>query len=282
MSNSLISKAAFSRRAGVDPSRVTRLVADGGRLAAALVGKRIDFDHPEARAYMAERNEGRSAITESGTDIDYDKAVAACRQKGSWSTGTIRASIGCGSGRAKKIQDVMKATGVYGSVATSKAPPVTVPMPAKKRGSRRRSPAKAPSDGPIEIPPRIVEFLEWTLREVIEKFGTDDAFVNFLKATKVIEDIEKSRIANAEKAGTLVSRKLVKVGFIDAVNSTHRRILSDGVKRIAAEVFEMCEAGQDVREAEAFVMSQIQSYIRPMKDKIAQRMKGLELRDAED
>lgn len=108
-------------------------------------------------------------------------------------------------------------------------------------------------------------FADMTLREVVKKFGTDPAFSDWLKAIKLIEDINSKRIANAEKQGELVSKKLIQVGVIDVFNVAHLKLIKDGTKTIASRVVTMSGAGSSVEECEHFVSDQISSFIKMMK-----------------
>ena len=113
-----------------------------------------------------------------------------------------------------------------------------------------------------------------TLRELLERFGTDTAFVDWLSATQKIEAINEKRLKNAQTKGTLISRDLVKVGVIDTFNSAHLRLLKDGAKSIAAGVISKNSSGAELSEVEAYVSDILGSFIKPIKNKIARVLKN--------
>lgn len=120
----------------------------------------------------------------------------------------------------------------------------------------------------FEVPENIQDFLEFSLGELIERFGTDIRFLDWLKATKEIEAINEKRLKNATTKGTLISRQLVQVGVIDVFNSAHLKLLKDGAKTIAAGAVAKHASGGDLVEVEVFVSDILGSFIRPVKDRI--------------
>jgi len=125
-----------------------------------------------------------------------------------------------------------------------------------------------------DIPEDIRDFADMTLRELIQRFGTDVAFLDWLNATKRIEDINEKRLKNAATQGELVSRTLVKTGIIDPIEGAHLKLLTDGAKTIALRVTAMHSAGLQLPDIENFVSDQISSFIRPMKAKIKRSLKN--------
>ncbi len=124
------------------------------------------------------------------------------------------------------------------------------------------------------VPENIQAFADMTLREIIEKFGTDLRFVDWLKATQMIEAIDEKRLKNAATEGRLVSRALVKTGVFGPMDATFRQLLTDGAKTIAARLVAMHSSGREPKELEKFVAEQITSYIRLMKMKITRALRN--------
>jgi hypothetical protein len=112
-----------------------------------------------------------------------------------------------------------------------------------------------------------------SLRDLITQFGTDLAFIDWLKATKMIEDIAEKRIKNAEKEGRLVDRDLIKRGVIEPVDTCFTQILNDGAKTIVKRIQAMVKSDYSVEEMEEFIRSQITSFVRPMKEKISKNLR---------
>ena len=132
---------------------------------------------------------------------------------------------------------------------------------------------KPGGDDPLQaVPEDIREFADWSLRDLAERFGTDTAFVDWLKATKSLEDIQEKRIKNAVAEGALVSRELIKNGVLDPINEAHKKMLTDGAKTIALRASTMSEAGEPLIEIEKLVKDQLGSFLRPMKARINRSM----------
>ena len=144
-----------------------------------------------------------------------------------------------------------------------------------KKANTKKAPPPAPPDESmlLEIPEDIRVFADMTLRELVLKFGTDVRFVDWLRATKVIEDINEKRLKNAVSKGELVARQLVQVGVIEPINTAMEKLLSDGAKTIARRSVAMIGADRTVDDVESFIKEQISSFIRPMKSKIAKALK---------
>lgn len=279
----LVSRAEFSRRCGVNQSVVTRACAK--KLKKAVVGKRINAVHPDAVAYQ-ERQEMRHAPPAAeGLDPLYGKAVERCRETGRWNHTALRKPLGVGAKRAERIFKTMEAAGVVPSLedqtpmAVAAAPPPPPPVvrgTAALKENKKKASLEAINSGEVihVIPDDIRDFADMTLRELIQRFGTEVAFVDWLNAVKRIEDINEKRLKNAATQGELVSRTLVKKGVIDPIESAHLKLLTDGSKTIARRVTAMHSAGTDLGDIENFVTDQISSFIRPMKAKIRRSLKN--------
>lgn len=295
MVKGLISKAEFARRAGVSAAAITKGLKPGGRFAAAAVGKRIDVAHPAAVAYLeGKTNQPEEAAT--GIDPRYQDAVDFCTASGRYTASAIQKGLGVGFDRAKKILELMSVAGVVPAVipkTVATPDPVTpAPLPpvkkpalrgygAKNERKKRESLAEIAEGRTLhEVPDDILAFADMTLRELVQRFGTDVAFRDWLTATKSIEDINEKRLKNAKTKGELVSRDLVKLGIIDPIDAAHIKLLTDGAKTIARRVTAMTNAGRPLEDCEAFVKDQITSFIRPIKAKVRRTLKDLE--DVED
>lgn len=125
----------------------------------------------------------------------------------------------------------------------------------------------APSEYDAGEDPR--DFLDLTLREIGERFGTAPLFVDYLKAIKEIEKIHETRLKNGEREGELITRHIVSVGIIDPLNSAHTRLLTDGARSIARKLHTMYAAGSEVTECERWVSERIGSFIKAAKAKAA-------------
>jgi len=286
----LVSKSKFAKMAGVNPSTVTRLCST--LLQAAVVGKQIDAAHPDAVKYLDKPARGPTSNSESaatGLDALYEDAVECCHRTGRWTASSIQRELRIGYERAKRIIDVIR---INGLIPDKDAAPATTPDPvdskprgqavvkqSKKSAALARAAAAAEDELGIgtvihEVPEDIEAFADMTLRELIQRFGTDTAFVDWLKATKEIEYINEKRLKNAQTQGELVSRELVKVGIIEPIDAVHIKLLTDGAKTITRRVTAMHSAERDLDDIEKFVKDQITSFIRPVKAKVKRALKN--------
>jgi hypothetical protein len=153
---------------------------------------------------------------------------------------------------------------------------------AKKKKNLNRLNSKAKIKGPqqddddeglTEIPDDIKAFLDLTLRELMHRFGTDIAFVDWLSATQKIEVINEKRLKNAQTEGELISRDLVKTNVVDRIDGVFVRMLTDGVKTISSRSHAIAKSGGSVDDVRKLVEDQLGSFIRPAKVKMARALR---------
>lgn len=277
----LVTRSAFAKLAGVNPSTTTRLCDTV--LKACVVGKRIDAAHPNAVKYLENRDRAQTPRAATGIDPLHEHAVQACTASGRWSTSYLQRELRIGYKRASAIVATMKAAGLIptkenpSSVPATEQAPEPKPSPKLRGNAARNEKKKAetfPDDHIFEVPEDIQAFAEMTLRELVQQFGTDIRFLDWLKATKAIEDINEKRLKNAETEGKLVARALIKVGIIEPFDAAHIKLLTDGAKTITRRVTAMHDAKRDLDEIEKFVKDQITSFIRPVKAKVARALRS--------
>ncbi len=277
MQKKLLSKSKFAKAAGVNPSTVTRL--SDTILKAAIVGKQIDAAHPDAVKYLEDRARDQTPAPATGLDPLYEEAVASCNEAGRFSISFVQRSLRVGYNRASNIIKTMAIAGLIPDKnAPAPAPVEPDPVVTKPRGQavvrdtkKREALERANQEGEgvvHELPEDIRKFADYTLRDLIAQFGTDAAFLDWLKATKAIEDIHEKRLKNAEKAGELISREVVKHGLIATIDGAFTRILTDGAKTIAVRAHSLVTTGADVAQVEDLVGKQLTTFIRPTKSKI--------------
>ncbi len=147
---------------------------------------------------------------------------------------------------------------------------------AAAKNQKKQESLAALGDGKIhEVPEDIEAFADMSLRELIQRFGTETAFMDWLKATKSIEEINEKRLKNAVTMGELVSRKLIKVGIIEPIDTAHRNLLTDGAKTISVRAIAMHKSGKTTGEIEAWISEQMTTFIRPVKAKVGRIMKQI-------
>ncbi len=248
----LLSKAEFARRAGVSRASVTK--ACNGDLGGAIVGRRIDVNHPAAQSYLQKHDNPSIVKTKE------------LRQK----TGRNGYVTGNRESKTQKVKGITpkKAKSENEEASLSKTP----------ENEKQTPPARAsvvPPDDHNDIPESLLPYLDYSLLQLIKKFGSDVAFLDWLKAVKIIEDIEEKRLRNSERRGELVSRPLMKKGVIDVVNETHLRMLTDGAKSIANDAMAMALSGSDQQKVERAVEKRLSKFIKPCKARMTRAIKNV-------
>ena len=273
MVKKLVSKAEFARLAGVTGQAITKAIGSG--LNAAMEGKRINVNHEAAQKYLGTRCP--EEVPATGLDPLYEDAVSCCRENGRYTVSNVQRKLKIGHARASRIFTMMEAA------RTNKPPEPGKPNPrgyaaknnSKKAAALQNLVAKGEHETQTyDIPEDVGAFIDWTIGDILKRFGTDTAFCDYLKATQIIEAINEKRIKNAVSRGELVSRQLMKVGVIEPIDAAHIRLLTDGAKTIARRTTAMHGAGKPLEEIEDFVKDQLSSFIRPVKARVVRAMKN--------
>lgn len=148
--------------------------------------------------------------------------------------------------------------------------PRRVPNPGGRdgRSSSKPGPKTEPKlEGLEGLPKDIRDLVDWPLRDLVEMFGTDIAFIEWLNATQKIEKIHEARLKNETREGVLVDRDLVRKGVLDPLDTAHKKLLTDGSRTISRRVFAMAESGRSIEECETYVRESISKFLQGAKDK---------------
>lgn len=271
----LINRAKFAEMAGVSAAAVTR--ACKNILEAAVVGNRINMNHPDAEAYL-EKHAPKDVIA-SGFDPLYEEAARACLSANRFSLRFVKDTVKVGTKRGQRIVEQLKAAGIIpkpGELPKQIEPKSerVVRGHAAKNETKKTEALANINHGPTlhEIPADIEKFADMTLRELIQRYGSDVAFADWLKATKIIEEINAKRLKNAETRGELVNRERVRLGVIEPINTAHVQLMTDGAKTIARRATTLHAAGESVEDIEKYIVELIASFIRPVKAKITKAL----------
>lgn len=242
-----IRKSKLSKHCGVSAAAATLACKPSGVLAAAFDGKFIDIDHPDAIAYLI-KHTGRDNVPDallvnpsaSGPDVRPAPTV--------------------------KIKAPRKPT--PSKVDPSKPTPGSRDRPtgwvAKREAEKQADHARAAA-----VPDNIAEYADMTLRDLIDQFGTDLRFNDWLKAIKAIEDVREKRLKNAEREGELIPRDLVRIHIIAKFDAAHTTLLTDVARTIARRVASMAKADADINECERFVEETMGKTIKAAKASIS-------------
>lgn len=291
MTKNLLTRSKFAQLAGVTPATVTGLCRK--RLLPACVGKYIDLDHDLVKTYLHEKTAPRPEGLPNGIDPLFQPVADWCAGPGKWSQRAVAREFHIGKERTAALFTVMRAAGLVpdAPVKPVEAPRVAVKpapeLPQYRRGHQAAADKRKAlawehaaqldpgplGDGLVDTPQDIQMFADMTLRELVERFGTDVRFSDWLSATQKIEAINEKRLKNAETEGRLVSRALVKSAVIDRIDAVFVRMLTDGASTIASRCQAMAKAGSDLTELRAMVEDQLGAFIRPAKVKMSEALR---------
>lgn len=272
-------RGEFATLAKVSPTAITKACRNG--LQAAVVGNRIDASHPVAQTYLRDHQLGPTFIDpETGLDVLYHRAVQWCRETGRYSAQGIRDAFQIGTDRATAILDLMRVSGEV--LATPDAPTAgsqvssipAVPARVAVDGIGAGVALSIPETEAIEIPEDIQTVADMSLRDLIARYGSNTRFSDWLSALEKLERIEEKRLKNAQTEGKLVTRELVHSCVIVHMDTAFHQMLTDGAKTIEQRLKTLHDSGADQVECENLVRDQIQSFIKPMKKKMAAALRN--------
>lgn len=251
----LASRADLARLKGVSNAAVT--IACRGALSAACVGDRVDLDHPAVADYMA-KGKGRPKVS-GPTDPEAKRPAP--------SPATVSAPAQSPA-VTPTDRTVPKKSSDQRAGAKQKG------KPGRKR--RTSSTATATDTGPGDSAPSdsapqldehgfAPELEELTAREIAERYGTSRAYVDWLDAYQKQQRGRELWLKNQQTEGSLISRELVQHRVFGAIDSSHKRLLTDAAKTLAARLFALCRAGASAEEAEREARDIISKQLKPVK-----------------
>lgn len=245
----LVSRAELARLVGVSKPAITQH-CDSAKLRDACRGTRVDLDHPLVAAYFEARG----------------KVLPPARPEEPKPRSVARADAAPPGARKPRLQ----------------APPAPPAEPKRPRG-RPRSPT---TDGPEENvghmrpPPGVTEGSSQDLKQLsdsllplVERFGTDTRFADWLSSLKDIELIREKRLKNGETEGGLISRELVKTFVFGALDAANKRLLGDASKTIASKVFNAVQAKDSLEEVQRLVREEIAKHLKALKATAARHVR---------
>lgn len=152
------------------------------------------------------------------------------------------------------------------------------PPPTKRRPSARKSAAPRKANGrrgaktePTLLPDlRAYEGL--TLRQILERHGTERAFKDLLEARAKIASIQERELDMQSKRGELIQRELVAQFVFGVLDAGLRRILTDAIKTIVRRLYAGCKAGESLEQGEQLGREIITSHIELAKSQAARAL----------
>lgn len=233
----LVSRSELARIAKVSPAAITK--ACKRQLAPACIDKRVDLDHPAVARYL--KGKGASAPAPTASSKPEKKTAA----------------------KPTKLRPA----------PPSAAVPDRRPRPRPARDADEIHDLvhrAADVEGDEDPEP----FLDLTLAEIVERFGTKTGFKDWLVARKTIADIREKELKSDETEGRLIDRELVKTHVFGAIEAGNRRLLGDSPKTIARRLYALAKSGAPVEEAEAVVREIVSSQLKPVKTTAARVLRN--------
>jgi hypothetical protein len=135
----------------------------------------------------------------------------------------------------------------------------------------KTAPAERPRS-PLPVPPAVqpgsdedLASLASLIQPLLERFGSAQSFRDFLVALKTIEEIRGKRLDNEKAEGRLIERELVSTHIFGALESFHKRLLTDMVSTITQQLYGAAKSGVSLEDAKAKVRSTISDQLQPVK-----------------
>lgn len=146
-----------------------------------------------------------------------------------------------------------------------------MPKAGKEIAKRGHKPPEGEDEHTVDLsdlPEDIRKVAHLPLIEILRKFGTQTAFEKWLGNLQKIEAINEKMLKNAEKAGELVHRDMVRGSIIEPTDAFLIKLLTDGRRTVPRKIYTMCKAGESLQEAEKAYESLMSAMIKPLKAKI--------------
>lgn len=160
----------------------------------------------------------------------------------------------------------VKATERAKSAATPSVAPANLPAAPGLPPAPPRVTALDPRNNPLYED--IVEFMDYTLHDLLRIFGSMEQFKRLVDSEKSIEDIRMRRLKRAEMEGKLIPRDLVRQHMYAAIENIHVRLLNDFPRTGSKQAYSMVKAGSSVEDIEAELTKIIQTYLRNLKNNV--------------
>ena len=111
----------------------------------------------------------------------------------------------------------------------------------------------------------IRKYWDYTLGDIVAKFGTMPAFASMLQAADKVESIHARRLEADRKTGELISRGFVKKNILGLVEQIFQRLLAEMPVSLATEVHTMCSTGATLEEVQQAIHDGVARELKTIK-----------------
>lgn len=232
-----VSKQAISKRCKKD-------------FGPAMVGDKIDLDHPLVATFLRDRGRKAPAPPRAPTKTRRVAAPDPTEPTGN------------------RILDIAS-----GAAPTGFRPVLT----DEERETRLAEAIAAFSPGS----PEEVEHLGELLEPLIERFGTDEGCKNYLIALREKENIRAKRLDNEETEGQSIPREFVVTHIISFLEEASKRLLGDLPKTLTRRLYSLAHTGSSHIEGEREAREAVSAHLEAVNKKIAKTIRDAARRAAE-
>lgn len=240
MAQRLISRAELARRADVSKAAITQRCAKD--FVPAIVGKKLDLDHPVIQSFLTERGVQTPAPARAPT-----RSRKAARPAPPEPTGSRDEGLG----------------EQFAPTAFRPDLPPDDPRRAFSPGS-----------------PEDLEYLGSLLEPLVAYFGTDEGCKNWMIALREKENIRAKRLDNEETEGLSIPREFVVVHILSLLEETNKRLLGDMPKTLVRRLFSLANTGATHTDGEREAREAVSSHLDAVRQKISKSIRDAARRAA--
>ena len=259
----LINQTEFARLCGVSKPTVYGHLRRGGKLTPALVKrgkrKRIDTRHPAAAEYMKLHGASAPAAAVAPEPVRKPAARKSAAAAPESVTPTKR-KPGPKLASRKSAHGAALDTATIDETITAELGEDVAEIFARMRSE--------------DLPENPTDFYSWPLRQIIGTFGSADNFKRYLECAKLIEVIEKERVATAVKTEQLTNRDVLRATLWGPLEMLCQRLLGDTSRTLARQLIMRAKAGDTAEAVEAQIRKRISTEIVNFKSKVSSIISG--------
>lgn len=195
----------------------------------------------------------KEIIVDGRVDLNHPKAIKYLKRRGINPTKVKREKTrGVGRGSIEKRKVNLKNE---------------PPDKPKKKGKFKPKKNSDLEDLLNDLPDDIRKYAHMPLIELIEIFGTDVRFSDWLQNVKRVEDIAEKQLKNETTRGELIPREFVRTRIFDLIETSNTRLLNDSPRTIVARINELIESSEPREMQETVVREIISTQIKAIKVK---------------
>lgn len=111
------------------------------------------------------------------------------------------------------------------------------------------------------------DVLDWTLRQVLNKFGSDVKMVDFLRARKLVAEIQEKELKIKLARGEMVKRSILDAVLIP-INRMCTQLVRDVPKSLSVRIPQLAESGKSTQELEVVIERDLSKIVKSAKTMI--------------